>query len=317
MHKKIKKIQTGMTLIETMVAMAISSFLILGSFQVYTQARSTYRTAESLARLQENLRFSTEIIDEDIKLAGFWGQTTTSANLQGQSNVVVTCDGDNVTDWTIGSDRQNIEPIEALEDAGDLPCPTSLARTNSDVLILRHAESEQNVFATAGKVQVKSNGSAGEFFVDGAEPATASPDGQIFDVAFNAYYISNESKYDANVPSLKRLSLSGDRIVDQEIVPGVENMQIQFGVDTDGDNSIDMYIDSDDPRTATGKVLSVRLWLLVRSEKNEIAQGFKDERIYITPDSDGLTINPATDDGYPQTYRRTALSKTILLRNTS
>jgi len=89
MHIKIKKTgtrQQGMTLIESMVAMAISSVLILGSIQMYAQARSNYRTTESVSRMQENLRFSIDILDEDVRLAGYWGKTSSASSLEGQSD---------------------------------------------------------------------------------------------------------------------------------------------------------------------------------------------------------------------------------------
>ncbi len=304
-----------MTLIETMVAMAISSILILGSIQMYTQARSNYRTIEGIARLQENLRFSTDILDDDTRLAGFWGKTNSAADLLGQAGVSVTCGGNDVTGWVMNTGQ----PIAALQTAAALPvsCPGTKPRDNSDVLLVRHATAEQNVAARNGVVQIQSNGSIGMFFDDGIEPETAKLDGAIFDVAFNAYYISNESRYDENLPSLRRLSLVNNRIVDQELIPGVENLQVQFGIDRNGDGRIDMYVDGDDARIAAGSIISTRLWLLVRSERGEPAQGFVDTRgPYQTPDASGLQIDPAIDAvDYPPTHRRMALSRTIVLRN--
>ena len=39
---------------------------------------------------------------------------------------------------------------------------------------------------------------------------------------------------------------SSSRIVDQEVAPGVENMQLQFGVDVDQDNTVDRYVNPGD-----------------------------------------------------------------------
>lgn len=304
-----------MTLIETMVAMAISSILILGSIQMYTQARSNYRTAESIARMQENLRFSTDILDDDTRLAGFWGKTNSTAGLFGQAGVTVTCGGNDVTGWAMDT----AAPIAALQTAAALPvaCPGTDPRANSDVLLVRHAAAEQNVTARNGVVQIQSNGSVGMFFDNGVPPDTAKEGGVIFDVAFNAYYVSNESRYDASLPSLRRLSLVNNRIVDQELIPGVENLQVQFGIDRSGDGQIDMYVDGDDARITAGSIVSTRLWLLVRSERGEAAQGFVDTRgPYQTPDASGLQIDPSAEpDDYPPTHRRMALSRTIVLRN--
>jgi len=321
--------QYGLTLIETMVAMTISSVLILGSIQMYTQARSNYRTMESVARMQENLRFSVDILDDDVRLAGFWGKAgSANAELLNGDTVTITCDGVDVTDFVMNTEVPNdnrVTPIEGLQQFDDLPdgCQGTKPRDNSDVLIVRHAVVAEDppVGAQPNVVQVQSNSSLGTFFDDGVAPtADATINNQIFDVSFNAYYVSDESKYDENLPSLRRLSLVGNRIEDQEIIPGVENLQVQLGIDTTGsldDPQIEMYVDGDDPRIGTGTIVSARLWLLVRSETNEAGLGYEDTKgPYKTPDASDLEVGPSIDaDDYPPTYRRTALSRTIVLHN--
>ncbi|MGI9342342.1 MAG: PilW family protein, partial [Gammaproteobacteria bacterium] len=95
--------QNGMTLIETMVAMTISSVLILGAITVYSNARANYRTAENLARLQESLRFATDTLDQDIRLAGYWGRTNQAENIIDPAPaIVVMCGANNVSAWAIG-----------------------------------------------------------------------------------------------------------------------------------------------------------------------------------------------------------------------
>ncbi len=318
--------QHGMTLIETMVAMTISSVLILGSIQMYAQARSNYRTVESVARMQENLRFSVDIIDDDVRLAGFWGGLGgASADLRNGAGVTITCGGADVTAWVMDTGNpvaNQVTPIEGLRRESDLPlnCRGEYARDNSDVLIVRRAKTVPKLAAESDVVQIQSNGKIGAFFDDNTAPDTATENGQIFDVSFSAYYISDRSKYDANLPSLRRLSLVGNRIEDQEIIPGVENLQVQFGIDAppiSDTPQIEMYVDGDDDRIDDGVIVSTRLWLLVRSERNEIGQGYEDTAgPYQTPDLTGLQVGPTIDPvDYPPTFRRQALSKTIVLRN--
>ncbi|MDP6673857.1 MAG: PilW family protein [Gammaproteobacteria bacterium] len=314
--------QHGMTLIETMVAMTISSVLILGSIQMHAQARSSYRTTESVARMQENLRFSIDILDEDVRLAGYWGKSSSAnAELRNGETVTVTCNGTNSTAWVLDTEVPNnnlINPISALQQESDLPianCRGTNPRINSDVLIVRHATTDQAVVARAGVIQIQTNGRLGAFFDNGIPPEDAKVNGQIFDLAFSAYYVSNESKYDSNLPSLRRLSLVNNQLENQEIIPGVENLQVQFGIDRTGDGTIDMYINGDAVLDGD-TIISTRLWLLVRSEQNEAGQGYFDAREYLTPDAGLPVIDPKNDTAnYPPTSRRTALSRTIVMRN--
>jgi hypothetical protein len=101
---------------------------------------------------------------------------------------------------------------------------------------------------------------------------------------------------------------------DQEIMPGIENLQVQLGIDTNGDAAIDNWVNTN---PANEPVLAVRLWLLVRSEANESALGFADADTYIKPDNTMISPAPSEDGDadYPAEYRRIAVSQTVFLRN--
>lgn len=303
-------------MIETMVAMAISSVLVLGSITIYNNARGSYRTAENIARLQESMRFAIDTLDQDVRLAGYWGRTVVSNSITADPAVRVMCDGDDVTPWAIG---QVATGIDASDDAfADLPCPGTNPRANSDVLVVRHAGTDQTTIEEADQVQVLADYAGGQIFSNGILPAPIDPDrNQLYDVVVNAYYVSNQSKYNATLPSLRRRSLVGTTMQDQEIITGIENLQVQFGVDRDGDGVLDGYIDDDRPGKGPGdaNVISVRLWMLVRGDADESGQGYVDDNVYATPDADGFLIAPDAGAEYPQNYRRYAFTKTIMLQN--
>ena len=65
--------QTGFTLVEVLVAVTISMILLVGVIQIFATTKRTYRLDESLARLQENGRFATDILARDVRMAGFQG----------------------------------------------------------------------------------------------------------------------------------------------------------------------------------------------------------------------------------------------------
>ena len=52
-YKKSYSAQRGLTLVEMMVALAIGSFLVIGSVQIYNQSREAFVINESIARVQE------------------------------------------------------------------------------------------------------------------------------------------------------------------------------------------------------------------------------------------------------------------------
>ena len=199
------KSQRGMTMIETMVAMAISSVLILGSITVYNNARSTYRTAENLARMQESLRFATDTVEQDVRLAGYWGRSNEGASILTNPAVVVDCETTDVSAWAIGPTTIGIG-VEGDDDNYNLVCPGTNPRANSDVLVVRHAATDQTTVPTSDQVQVLAHGAGGQIFSNGILPIAPPLDPnthQVYDVAVNAYYVSNVSKYSNTLPSSK------------------------------------------------------------------------------------------------------------------
>ena len=310
--------QRGMTLVEMMVAMLIGTILIGGAITIYIQSRSSYRTADSLARLQENVRFALDSLEPDIQLARYWGQMNLPVKIN-TAGIAVSCAGATDPEATAFA-LQLTAPVAARDDTYDLDCTGRNPRADSDVLVLRHA-SARIMNEQAGQLQVASNINSALLFDDGIAPALA--DSEIRDVVVNAYYIG-ESTFDADVPALRRLTLvpgaGQGRLQDQEVIPGVENLQVQFGLDTTDNQRVDVdrYVDGDNPLAAPGsgnRIVAVRLWLMVRSETDETGQGFIDDRTYVPADANLAPIQPGVTDGYPATFRRVAISKTVFLRN--
>jgi type IV pilus assembly protein PilW len=116
---------------------------------------------------------------------------------------------------------------------------------------------------------------------------------------------------------LRRKSLTtqagAPTIEEQEVAPGVENLQLQFGVDIDQDNTIDRYVNPGsailDPTSGAfipgARVMTARVWLVVRSVSPEI--GITDARDY---EPGNVDLGVPNDQ-----FRRLMMSKTILLRN--
>jgi type IV pilus assembly protein PilW len=68
---KHKTNQTGMTLIEIMIALLIGAFLLGGVLQIFTGSQQTYQMQQNLSRLQENGRFAIDFLAHDSRMAGY------------------------------------------------------------------------------------------------------------------------------------------------------------------------------------------------------------------------------------------------------
>ena len=61
--------QRGVTLVELMIAMAISLIVLLGVISVYITSKRSYVVQEEFARMQENANFAFQYLTQDIRQA--------------------------------------------------------------------------------------------------------------------------------------------------------------------------------------------------------------------------------------------------------
>ncbi|MGB5333025.1 MAG: PilW family protein [Woeseiaceae bacterium] len=335
-HFKLARCQAGLTLTELMVALAIGSFLMIGAIQIYNQSREAFVVNESIARVQETAQFAMDTIEADLRMASNWGRNSRGLAVEGRSFIgdadpaSLDPPADCGARWVLDLGK----PIDGNNNSFGLAClPTAAAGTaqaNSDVITVRRA-SVAPVLPTNGRFQIQSTRIQGEVFKNGlvpnsfeppadpAFPATPTDPSATHNLLVNSYYVAEESELIPGVPTLRRKTLtmeSGASVVrDREVAPGVENIQLQLGIDVDQDNTVDRYVNPGDPiydpNAAAGyvpgaRVMTARVWIIVRSVTPEF--GVQDVNTYRPGDlASALTL----EDG----YRRMQVSKTILLRN--
>src|SRR5687768_5202748 len=70
----------GFSLVEIMVSLVISLFILGGAVTILVQNQQNYRQNDDFGRLQENARFAMDLITGDLRMAGFWGCPAKIAN---------------------------------------------------------------------------------------------------------------------------------------------------------------------------------------------------------------------------------------------
>lgn len=98
---------------------------------------------------------------------------------------------------------------------------------------------------------------------------SSSPGGEVSRIMGNIYYVSRESADAPPALFRSRLTSTAEAGAGEPFVEGVENLQILFGVDTNGDRRIDEHVTADavaDWRS----VVAVRVSLLLVSTENNI-----------------------------------------------
>jgi type IV pilus assembly protein PilW len=304
----------GLSLIELMVALTIGALLLAGAVSVYMQSRNTYRTNDAASRMQEIGRYAFDVISPDVRLAGYWGLTNRPDSF---SNGAAAVGNDCEANFTVNV-AQPIQGRDAKATGGTgldgFKCAIGGGGTAvdwSDVLIVRRATSDAKALE-ANRLQVQTNREIAALFSDGARPAGfGSGDmSETHNLMVSAYYVARMPDINGvRQYSLRRQTLvAGPTIQDEEVIAGVQDMQVQFGIDADADGTVERYVNPGDVIPAGARIATVQLWLLVVAEEREI--GFRDtNRAY-----DYANANQA-GALFHDDRRRVLLSKTIQVRN--
>ena len=311
--------QSGISLVELMIAITISLLLLASVLHLFTSSKYTYTVLTGISRLQEGGRISIERMKYNMRLAGYMGCSnlgaTTPNNVSGESvfTDIVTIQGsNNVTAGTPGVDPVSSTDTLTLvfakpsrtEMSMNMPSDTTAIPINGnpdnyqagDYLLITDCEQADILQATGvSATQISHSSTLSKAYLSNA---------LIMKLESLTYSVMDTGRMDRHgnpVISLFETRLDGAAV---ETVKGVEDMQITYGVDTDGDSMVEIY------QTAAevadwDEIISLRVALLIST-----AEGVGNEnRSYIFQ---GTTVTNRGD------YRiRREFSTAIALRNRS
>jgi hypothetical protein len=306
--------------------------------------------------MQDTARYAINVMEPDLRMANYWGLLKGAESIAGQAsqsdvqsslgvNAAKTCGTNFALDLESNIEGSNDVYGAACEAKNRNPMP------NADTITIRRASAARsNASATA--LRICSTRTAGVLVAGASDSAScaaasATPSAaQINDLIVHLYYVDRDSDRRDGVPSLRRKFLNATPDFDDaEVVDNVEDMQIQYGVDTSGgvgpgSGAATRYLDAGPTLTALLKsasrpaqIVSVRLWLLIRADAPEV--GFTDTRTYeygnrriangktadlaggSSPSLPAYQPSLSTDESLtsPKHYRRVLVSRTFQVRN--
>lgn len=197
----------GMTLVELLVAMTIGLFLIITVVSVYITTTTSSRYNVLAAQMNEDAALAIELLQENIRLAGYAGQSP--AGVRNFSEIpLLGCDGG----FTQASESG---PFSALACNGG---------TQSDALAVRYEATSLNS-QLAGAPPIPSNCSS-----NGIAPSLQSS-GSTISLADNRFYIANDAA-NAGTPTLFCRGSDGAATFSATaaLIPNVENLQIRYAI---------------------------------------------------------------------------------------
>lgn len=332
-----KRGQRGMSLVEIMVAMTLGLILTAGVIEMFVSNKRAYQVQTAANGMQENGRYAMKLLTDSLRAADHWGGVESSE--VGGGAAVSGVGGCDAT-WILNV-AEGIRGYEGV--SGTPPLPSSCINAadyvaNSDAFVVRHGGGEYQSTATVKggngsdvwlrtavgrRAQLFSAASIASLPTDLYDAADEDAIG-IYNYPYQvtAYFLrpcsgklgtacAASDDGGRPIPTLTRLTLLNGRLQEQAMVNGVEQMQIEYGVDADLDNNADFYADAAVVSAANqwNRVASVRLTLVVRSEERG---SIPDTDTYNLPG--GNTYKPPTD---AEQYQRKVLTSVVQIRNRS
>lgn len=269
--------QSGLSLVELMVAMTIGLLLTAGIGYFYLGSSQTFRAVDDLSRIQESYRYALDFIGTDIRQAGYAGCANVSAIPQpGTAGAQLAPAGDFLAQSIQGFTGAPLWP-------GPAPAPANYVPNTDVIRVMRADTLGTNVTATMagaaapisvannpGHIQAGDRGliadctHADAFTVNAvAGTTTITPDplvplqkaygvgAEVFPLSDTVYFIGTNPS--GNPALYRRVGTNAS----EELVENVENMVIRYGVDTNNDYAVDAY-------QAAGAVVNWRQVVAIR-----------------------------------------------------
>jgi len=321
--KPVSRNQTGLTLVEIMVAITISLVLLAGIVQIFQSAKHSYNIQQALARVQENARLMTDVMLRDIASSGYLGCLGTGTpdkvintlnNKTGNYAFVTAIEGveggngasDSITirrvseataipviapmvnQWDpvqLDANHMNYGALQQWDIVTVSDCAGAamfmITNDPDDTGVIQHAA---NVTATSGPNTGQFNSEEDLKRTFGSPSASTA---KIYRVGSTSYNIQPSG---AGRPTNSLFVNPGG-----ELVEGVENLQIQYGLGSTPANAntpviAEQYVDADEVADWSN-VIAVRLTFVVNSVD--------------------MVVNPGEGDG----LLRKTFTTTIRLRN--
>ncbi|WP_160155054.1 PilW family protein [Microbulbifer sp. ALW1] len=311
--------QRGLSLVELMVGIVLSSLLLLGVLQVFQSNTSTSRTQTAFSRIQESGRFALDLLSKEVRSADYWGcapdQDSIVNNLSSPSGFFASLGADGVQGINDAGAGQKVGTMDVIEGSDILIIGSTVdACAGAGRLLNSGNQVSANCPIATGDVVLIANcrlgdvvsitgvtgdvGAGNRTFTHGATlQEVYGSDAKILKPYQRTYFIAQSTAGDNS------LFVRDENGNTQELVPGIEDMQVTYGRDTSGDGVVDVWQGADSNLDNMAEVTSVKLQLLVTSEN---AAGV---------DSQTVTELDGTETTYTDGRLRKLYVATVKVRN--
>jgi len=301
--------QRGLSLIELMISITIGLLILSALTTLFVNQSRTRAELDKSNRMIDNGRYALELLSENLRLAGFYGELDPSS-IALPAGITDSCSVDPAV--MAGAMRLHVGGYDAAASGSTIaspPCSLPGLKSGSDILVLRRADTSTPVAqasATNGihYIQVTNCRFDASSYIIATAPASftlrqrdcteisTTPYANVRRVVVQTYFVDSNNNAGDGIPTLKRRELDPagtGAFVTTPLVEGIEYMQVEYGVDgdSDGDGVVDLavfdgaadsYVETCADVTCWSNVVSAKLHVIARNI--ETTASYTDTKTY-------------------------------------
>jgi len=294
----------GLSLVELMVALALSLIIGAAVMQMFLSSKTTYRVQDAMSRLQENGRFAVSLLAAESRMAGYMGcgnldeisinviaspppldATNPLGEIMGGANNVSSA---NAWGASAGTDVLIIRKASSLglqltgnmavDNANIQLQDNTLGLIAGDTLFIADCVSADifratSVSATGGKTTVAH---ANNLNTNNRLSKAYGTDAEVMAFEEVTFFVRDTARLSADGTPVRALWMqrrfanrSDTSANPAELVDGVEDFQVEYGIRT-GNSPVASEYRTANSVTDWSRVVSVRFRLLLRSNDNNV-----------------------------------------------
>jgi type IV pilus assembly protein PilW len=282
--------QRGLSLIELMISITIGLLILSALITLFVSQSITRIDLDKSTRLIDNGRYALEVLSDNLRLAGFYGESglTESGTTIGDP-CTTTPTNPNITEMGnalgLSVTGYNASGVVATVDTPPCSLTTADLKSGSDILVLRRADTTSipSASAVSGTHYIQLSNcqsvviaAAEPLFVIGNTSAMLTLHQRNCTSAANArrffvqtYFISPSNIAGDGIPTLKvkELDPAGTGVfITTPLVEGIEYFQVEYGIDSNIDGAADSYVATcGTDAVCWSNVIAVKLYVIARN----------------------------------------------------
>lgn len=314
--------QRGFTVVEIMIAMLLSLTLAAGVITVFVNNSYSFTQDENMARMQDDARHALREIAFELGMAGHYADLHVPDIVTPDSalSLAADCGPPGEVDWMyqlIAAGTENSLSVSAIDNAtaAEVAASHTCFENNeilpgSDVVSIKRVAGQRSDAPSDNAIYLRTNGTVGLLYMapipetPSLEVATPYADWQF---SPSIYYVRQYANAVGDgIPTLCRKVLrgAGPSMTTECLATGIENLQVEYGIDTSEDGQPNIYLTSPSIEEMQD-VVTARIFLLVRTTARDTR--YENETTY--------SVSNAPDYAPADGFHRRILSTSVTIRN--